>query len=416
MSPRFILGLNRVRGEAFELAMPRDVSQHVTLIGVTGSGKTTTAAVLANAALEAQVAVVIVDAKGGGLRRVARALAAAQGVPYREVLPGAPTSVGYDPCALGSAAQVADKLVAAFTHGANAEIYRLIAQEALAVLTSALQALGERVTVRRLRAELDHKRLDAIARRVGAASPSLEAELDDLAGRGRLTNDALEGMRARLGALLRGVYGELFDDERPALQLERSITEAGMTYIGLPALAATNDTTLMARVLIQDLKQVAHLQLLASAPPPALLVLDEFAALDDPVQLCDLLRQAREARIATVVSTQHLPDAQDAYALRSSLLGAGLLIVHRAGPVDAEAAAAVIGTERAVEVTRQMSAGVDSGVGSIRKVDRYVVNPNVIKQLDAGDAVVLAQVAGRRVATIHVAPADDNVPPLSTSR
>ena len=406
MNRRFVLGVNRVRGEAVELDMPRDVSQHVTLIGVTGSGKTTTAAVLARAALAGQIAVVIVDAKGGGLRTVARALAAEQNVPYREVLPGAPTSVGYDPCALGSAGQIADKLVAAFTHGPNAEIYRLIAQEALAVLTSALQALGERVTVRRLRAELDHKRLDVIAQRVGAVSPAVEAELDELAGRGRLTADALEGMRARLGALLRGVYGELFDDDRPALRLERSITESGMTYIGLPALAATNDTTLMARVLIQDLKQVAHLQLLASAPPPALLILDEFAALDDPVQLCDLLRQAREARIATVVSTQHLPDEQSAHALRSSLLGAGLLITHRAGHADAEAAAAAIGTERAVEVTRQVSAGVDSGVGSIRKVERYVVNPNVIKQLDAGDAVVLAQVTGRRVATVHVVPTE----------
>jgi hypothetical protein len=38
----------------------------------------------------------------------------------------------------------------------------------------------------------------------------------------------------------------------------------------------------------------------------------------------------------------------------------------------------------------------------VRAVDRYTVDPNVMKQLATGEAVVLSIVGGRRVATLRV--------------
>ncbi len=402
LSEPVVLGVDRLRGRTFALAVPVELSQHATLLGVTGSGKTTTAARLADGGLANGMGVIVVDAKGGGLRAIARKLATRAGVKYRELIPGSPESLGYNPCAYGTRSQIADKLVSAYAHGPNAEIYRLIAQEALAILVGVLQALGEPVTVSRLRQELDHKRMPGLAHRVRDVAPRLGEDLSDLATRGRVAVEALEGMRARFGALLHGVYGELFEKQGEQLDLQEALGSSGMTYIGLPALAVSKDTALMARVLIQDLKQAAYVQLQQDRPMPALLILDEFAALDDPAQICDLLRQAREAWIATVVSTQHLPDPESAYALRAALLGAGLLIAHRCGPEDAEAVAAVIGTEKGSEVTRQIEGGTNTGAGSVRRVDRYVVHPNTIKQLPTGDAIVLVQVGERRVATIRV--------------
>ena len=242
-----------------------------------------------------------------------------------------------------------------------------------------------------------------LAHRARDVAPQLAADLADLGKRGGVSAEALDGMRARLGALLQGEYGELFEREGEQLDLYEALERAGVTYVSLPALAVTKDTALMARVLIQDLKQAAHRRLQEESAPPALLVLDEFAALDDPEQICDLLRQAREARVAVLVSTQHLPDRATAYALRAALLGAGLLIAHRCGTEDAEAIAGVIGTEKGVEVTRQVEGGANTGLGSVRRVDRYIVNPNAIKQLGTGEAVVLTSVGERRVATVRVA-------------
>ena len=397
------LGIELSRGTSFDIAVPSDLSQHVTLLGVTGSGKTTSAERLAGAALGAGVGVVIVDAKGGGLRGAAQRLARAHGVDYRHVLPGSPTSLGYNPCAVGSRSQVADKLVSAFSHGPNAEVYRLIGQEAIAIIVGLLRATGETVTVRRIRQELDRRAMPGLSQAGSDVAPQLASDLLELSDRSKLAGDALDGMRARLGALLHGEYGELFDNSLETLDLYGALDAgAGVTYIGLPALAVSADTALMARVLIQDLKQVAHRRLIDGGSNAAVLILDEFAALDDPAQLCDLLRQAREARVCTVVSTQHLPDPLVAYALRASLLGAGLVIAHRVSHDDAEAVANLVGTEKATEVTHQVAQGSNTGQGTVRRVDRYVINPNVIKQLATGEAIVLSTVGRRRAAAITV--------------
>ncbi len=396
------LGRDLLRSQDFFLNVPGDFAHHCTLLGVTGSGKTTTATALIRLALSSAMAVLVVDAKGGSLRRVSRNVAQAFHLSYQEIIPGMPGSPGYNPCRLGSRSQVADKIVSSFNHGGASDIYRLIGQEAIALITGCIRACGEEASLRRIRLELNRYRMPVLAKRVAPVDPVLAEDLLDLSKRGRVAYDALEGMRSRLGALLHGAYGELFDTLDDQLDLERSLSVPGVTYISLPALAVSADTALMARVLIQDLKQVAYERIRKGECPPALLILDEFAALDDPEQINDLLRQAREARICTVVSSQYLPDASSSYGLRMSLLGAGLLIAHRTVAEDAEVIAQAIGTEKANEVTRSLDQGVTTGQGSVKRIDRYVIEPNAIKQLPTGSAVVLCNMGTRRVRKIVV--------------
>ncbi len=405
-TPKFStpLGFDTLRNQNISLEYPRDISQHVTLLGVTGSGKTTTAVALMGGAAAAGMSIVIVDAKGGGLRNIALGLSKQTNLPYREVVPGIAKSYGYNPCRLGSRSQVADKIVSSFTHGGASDIYRLIGQEAIAILTGVLRTLGQEVSIRTLRSELNRYRMPALAKQVAELDTSMAEDLLDLSKRGRVAYDALDGMRSRLGALLHGAYGEIFDNVEQQLDLVESLNQPGVTYISLPALAVSADTALMARVLIQDLKQVAYERLQDENTRPALLILDEFAALDDPDQINDLLRQAREAKICTVVSTQHLPDALSAYGLRMSLLGAGALIAHRTVAEDAETVAQTIGTEKANEVTRSFEQGANNGSGSVRRVDHFIIQPNDIKQLSTGEAVVLLNVGSRRVQRIIVQP------------
>ena len=167
----------------------------MTLLGLTGSGKTTTAERLAEGAVASGVGLLVIDAKGAGLRAAARRLAAARGIDHREVVPGAPGTLGYNPCAVGSRAQVADKLVSAFTHGPAGQVYRVIALETISILVGLLRGLGEPVTIRRLRRELDRTRMPGLAHRARDLTPDLADDLAELSRRGGVSADAFEGMR-----------------------------------------------------------------------------------------------------------------------------------------------------------------------------------------------------------------------------
>jgi hypothetical protein len=146
----------------------------------------------------------------------------------------------------------------------------------------------------------------------------------------------------------------------------------------------------MGRVIIQDLKQLCarRLRQLANGRTPRrlIIVLDEFAALDEPDQLLDLLRQAREALLSIVISTQHMPET---FPLQEACLGAGLLIVHRVATQDAELIAAQFGTRQATDVTHQIDYATGfSEKGSIRRVDKYNVHPNEFRELMTGQAAL----------------------------
>src|SRR5438552_2830838 len=82
--------------------------------------------------------------------------------------------------------------------GSNAEIYHLFAPGSLGIVVGVLEALAQVLTVSSLRRELDPQRMAGLAHAARDLAPALSDDLGDLASRGRLTVEALAGMRARL--------------------------------------------------------------------------------------------------------------------------------------------------------------------------------------------------------------------------
>src|SRR4029079_20032 len=132
-----------------------------------------------------------------------------------------------------------------------------------------------------------------------------------------LHRTTMSGIAGRLRTLRYGVFGRSLLPSDRTLDLGECLKSPGVTYLGLPATAASEDVALVGRVLIQHLKQVAYDGLWCDDPRPGLVLVDEFASLGEATQLVDLLLQAREARLSVVVSTQQLP--RDAVVLRKAL-------------------------------------------------------------------------------------------------
>jgi hypothetical protein len=396
------IGLDLETGIPLDLALPTDLAAHAFLPGASGSGKTNTVARLTDGALANGYGVVIIDCKAGNLGGVARSLAGRYCTPFRLVDPDHPHSLGYNPCT-GDAPAVANKLVGTFTFGPNAEIYKHIAIETMSVAVRGLHAAGEQVTLESLYAAFGPRGLSKIAHRVTTDGRLRQRLLDlDPPDAERLGAAGRAGLQRRLGALLEGKFGGLFRAQ-PSLDWNEVAAEPSVTYLALSALASSEDVDLMGRVIVQDLKQLCARRLRQLADglslAPIVLVIDEFAALDEPAQLLDLLRQAREALVTIVLSTQHMPET---YPLQAACLGAGLIIAHRVAAPDAEMIAAQFGTRPATDITHQIdyTSGA-SDQGSIRHVDRFHVHPNELREFAPGQAAIKC-VARQRYTIVRV--------------
>lgn len=133
------LGLDQETNRPFDLKLPEDIASHVFLPGASGTGKTTTIGRVADGALANGHGVVIVDCKAGSLRQTAERLADRYNLAFNLIDPDDPDTLGYNPCS-GDAAEVANKLVGAFTFGPAAEIYKNIGMEAVPAVVRGLIA------------------------------------------------------------------------------------------------------------------------------------------------------------------------------------------------------------------------------------------------------------------------------------
>lgn len=297
-------------------------------------------------------------------------------------------------------------------------MYKQVTEEVVGLIVEALQALNRPVTLQSIRSNLTP---DALRGLVGDLARSNRADLAEeakaAAARGRLAAEAMETMRSRIGNLMRSFFAPVLTNDAGAdreLVLDDALHE-GVTYISLPAVAASEDVPLFGRVLLQDLKQAVarREQLLgvwsqrlprtmetavASARiGNVLLVIDEFAGLREPDQIQDLLLQARSAGVSVALSSQLLP--QDS-TLAAAVKGVSMVAALRLNDADAQQVADLIGTYHGLEMTTQtgvQAGGVQAtGLGSIQEVEKYIAHPNSVNSLpDASAVIKLDRTMGR---------------------
>lgn len=379
-------------GGEFRLSIA-DLSHHIFVPGASGSGKTTTVGCLADGFLSQGCSVVIVDCKGTGLAETARKLARRHNVPLSTVDVNSDMTLGYDPCS-GKAEGIANKLVGAFTFSGDAEIYKQIAMEVIPLLCRALTDSGEKVTLTGLYESLSKGAMSRLGRREGVR-PHERERLAELESSGGVSASGYVGMQRRLGALLEGAYGPLFERE-PSLNWIEVTEHRNLTHLSLSTTAVGEDVELFGRVITQDLKQLCDERLRAIERGldlrQVLVVYDEFAALREAAQVVDLLLQARQARMSVLVSTQFLPEEA---SIRKPALSAGVLIVHRVEAEDAELLSSQFGTHSKPMLTAQID--FDTGenrLGSMRMVEVFDLHPNVLKSLPIGTAAILSRRSG----------------------
>lgn len=137
------------------------------------------------------------------------------------------------------------------------------------------------------------------------------------------------------------------------------------------------------------LEDLLHWAMARKGHRPALVVVDEFSKLSSrPLAAVELVERARSFGVAVVLIGQTWASLGDDPGIRERLAGTvGTVIAHQL-PEPREVAA-LAGTEWALERTEQTLLQGNTGLGSQREGNRYVVHPDEVRRLGRGEAFVI---------------------------
>ncbi len=361
---------------------------HTLVLGATGSGKTVTQTLLATAAVQREMAVVVVDPKEDSFMRTELARAARlMGRPFIQWTPEGHSV--YNPFAHGSPTEIADRALAGerFTE----PHYLRQAQRYLGFAVRSLRACGRVVSLAELVAVLDPEVLGVLERSIPdpARAQEVHAYLGTLSPR-QLTD--LGGMRDRLAIMAESDVGPWLDPRTDGLvfDLPGALRERAVVYFGLRADRRPLVTEMLGAAIVQDLlSAVAGLQ---DEPVPSLVALDEFSALGAS-HVTRLFGRARSAGMSLVLGTQELSDLRAAGhdGLLEQILGnLTTLVAHRqVVPDSADLVARLAGTRGAWHTSVS-----STGQRTRTRVREYRFSPQHLLDMPRGCAAVFSLTGG----------------------
>jgi conjugal transfer pilus assembly protein TraD len=269
---------------------------------------------------------------------------------------------------------------------------------------------GRPVTLERVVSAMEPRRLSAMLRGVGG--PLAERVEEYLAG---LTSDqlsAVRGLGTRLAIISESHTGRFLSDAgEHGIDLRRALAGGEVVLFSLNSSTYGKLSAQVGSLVVQDLIAAAGHRLSLPQRAPALIAIDEFSALDSD-NVVSLLARGRESGVPVLLATQEFADLERAgRGVRDQVSGVtALKIAHRQDvPASARMIAEMVGTERVWEQTHQTGSHLlfgshDTGRGTRREVERYIIDPNEIKTLPVGEAVVITKLPRAQARTVRVTP------------
>jgi type IV secretory pathway TraG/TraD family ATPase VirD4 len=394
----------------------QQLAAHALILGASGAGKTTTLLAVLRHQIQQGRPVIAIDLKGSPAFVADVRLAAAQSErPVTVWTPDGPST--WNPLAHGNATELKDKLICTerFTEPHYQRAAERYVQTALQVLLARdpdrAPTLAEVVDL------MDPKRLAGAARSL--AEPLAFRIQDYVFSLGPDQLSAVRGLATRLAIIGESHTGAFLGDPPrgpdrgggTAVDLRAALAGEQVVVFSLNSSSYGQMAAQLGTLAVQDLVTAVGHRLAAGGGPQALIAIDEFSALGAD-NVIALLARGREAGASVMLATQELADLdRAARGLRDQVLGnTAVKIAHRQDvPSSARTVAEMVGTRRVWEETRHTQSGLlrglrDTGRGTRRLVERDVIEPDVIKRLATGEAVVITKVPRAAAGRVRIAP------------
>jgi hypothetical protein len=386
------------------------LSAHTLILGASGAGKSNTLLTIVGDHVARGRGAVVIDMKGSqAFARRLEAQARAAGRPFRRWTLDGP---GYwNPLAHGNPSELKDRLISAerWTEPHYQRAAERYVQTVLQVW--ALARPDHPPTLSDVVGLMDHRRLTVMLRDIPRERA---AQVQNYLA--SLTPDqlsAVRGLETRLAIIAESHAGAYLDPGGPGtIDLQSAMQDREVVLFSLNSSRYGQLAAQVGALVAQDLNAAMGGRLEhGGAVEPFMIAVDELSALGAE-HVLNLVARGREALFPVVMATQELADIERvARGLADQLLGIpGIKIAHRQDlPESARMLAEVAGTERVWEQTyhtdrRALLPDRETGRGTRREVERYRVEPDTIKTLAPGEAVVITKIPTSSVQKVRVRP------------
>ena len=226
--------------------------------------------------------------------------------------------------------------------------------------------------------------------------------------------NSLQGLGTQLESIVLSDFGDLVAHDGRGINLFETYKESKIIFLFLDSRRYCETAKSVGRFILQDLKSVSA-RVDAEIPKvnrkPMSVIIDEFADLAQE-DFIGFLDRARSSLMSIIVSHQEICDLQRiSPEFAGRLMGntSTLYAFLQKRPESAEMISSIAGTRKAWKQTKQTERfgifDIESGGGSKREVEEFVIHPNLIKSLRVGKCVCIKKYPEARAYLVDINPA-----------
>lgn len=204
----------------------------------------------------------------------------------------------------------------------------------------------------------------------------------------------LSGLRSQLGELLESELGHKFRNSEKEIDLRRITDEGNIVIFTISGNRYQEYIKKLGQIIILDINSlIAYRQ--DTGRKATLAIFDEFSAYGNQ-RAVDIVNKGRSAGIEGIISTQSLADIDkvDPFLTSQLITNCNIFAIGRVNdPDDAERLSKAFSTFSDSEITSQIEKKnnllkLTSEMGTVKKVEAFIVHPKEIKALDIGQVFI----------------------------
>ena len=224
------------------------------------------------------------------------------------------------------------------------------------------------------------------------------------------SKDEASGLIANLKTICRSNFGKLLKDSfseggrtsgaKTAMTMRKALDEGACIYIGASTQGYGSMARTIGKIFVNELLQLSHYRGVVSKSSsenigaPFAVFIDEAGSILFQ-DFIDLINKARSSGIQIYTAVQSMQDF-DALAGGKPFMKqlfecySNFIFLRQSGPESAEMVSSLFGTYLSKKETEVIEDGGKTGKGSVREVNEFRVHPDIVKELNIGQALFLS--------------------------